>query len=199
MKKYLVEIMVRNSLIYVFISILILYFTRKRGDTFKQFCLKFKSNIKILFFTTLVVVVLNFMCTQCISFMIGNQQKLQVLLLIKYTSSNLTMLYLVFITPIFEELVFRKILFYSINQQMISLNFSNKKSAYFAYFISTLIFALVHSIYPLLNGDYMKMILISLPYIVIGIGCSFVYKKTENIYSAIFLHIMNNLIGFLMI
>ncbi len=199
MKNAMLEVLIRDILIYLFISINILFFTRKRRDTFKNFLLKIDKNSKFFLITLLTVIILNAITTFGIKLYLNHSQQYQILLLIKSTSRNLVMLYLVFILPFFEELIFRKVIFYSIDQKVGMFQFLKGNSAILAYIISVFMFAILHVLHPLVHGEYLKAMIMLVPYCVIGAGCSFAYRKTESIYSAIIIHIINNLIGFMVI
>lgn len=97
----------------------------------------------------------------------------------------LVFLLVVFIAPIFEELIFRKALF-----GFVELKLEYRKST--ALIISTLLFAIIHV--PSLDNMVFIFYYLPLSFII-----SYAYYKTDNIYLPIVLHFLNNLLAFLQV
>ena len=93
-------------------------------------------------------------------------------------SPLLTIILAVIISPIIEELVFRK---------AIKNIFNNK---YLFIIISSLIFGLLH----VSSIRDINELLFSIPYIIMGISFAITYQKTNNIFTSIILHSSYNLV-----
>lgn len=86
------------------------------------------------------------------------------------------------LAPIIEELVFRRSL----------KNISSNIHIYS--YISGIIFAFLHLITSLSNPF---MLLYIIPYSAVGISFGYIYKKTNNIYSSMFIHSIHNALALL--
>jgi membrane protease YdiL (CAAX protease family) len=88
---------------------------------------------------------------------------------------------LVIVTPIVEEVIFRKVLFGFIEP---------RSNHIIAIVVSGLVFAFMH----IQEGDYIQMI----PYTAMGLVLGYVYwKSNRNIYVSIGAHLLNNLVSWL--
>lgn len=193
MREVLINAIIKNCVIYIIVVIAILLITRKREDHLKEFLSTFHRHFFTMLITTVLVVVLNYLASEIVTMYTKNANQVSIMHLIKHTSRNISMVYLVFITPIFEEFVYRYLLFYYLDKYL------TKYSIVIPYSITAIVFALVHLINPIMKFDFTNLWCLMLPYIVISIGTCFVYKKTNSIYSSILVHIINNLLGFLFI
>lgn len=97
----------------------------------------------------------------------------------------LVFLLVVFLAPIFEELIFRKALF-----GFVTLKLEYRKST--ALILSTVLFAIIHV--PSLDNMVFIFYYLPLSFII-----SYAYYKTDNIYVPIALHFLNNLMAFLQV
>ena len=86
----------------------------------------------------------------------------------------------IILAPILEELVFRR-----------SLKYAFKNNYIYAYTVG-LIFGFIH-ITTSLSSPIMLLLII--PYSAMGIAFGFTYKKTNNIYSTITIHMIHNAIS----
>ena len=77
------------------------------------------------------------------------------------------------IMPVFEELIFRGILYQALRLKL---------SIFFSIFISSLIFAVIH-----FNLLYI------FPIMIMGIACAYAFERTKNILIPIGIHVVNNL------
>jgi len=97
--------------------------------------------------------------------------------------------------PIIEETVFRGIIF----KYFKNLNLPLKLNVISAFFISSVLFGLIHVLMAfLITGDVNELILI-LPYVAAGFMFSLFYYLTNNIYVCIIAHFLNNLVSVILI
>ena len=90
--------------------------------------------------------------------------------------------------PLVEELIYRKAIF----------ELFRNRSIIFCYIISTILFVLPHMIST--NVIISKWVLLCVPYVVSAILLSFIYHISgENFYASWFVHLINNLLAFLII
>lgn len=85
--------------------------------------------------------------------------------------------------PFIEELVYRK----SIS------NFTNNKHLYAV--ITGLIFAYVHVSSSITSTKSLIMLVYLIPFSALGISLGYAYKKTNNIFSNMFIHMLHNIIS----
>ena len=94
----------------------------------------------------------------------------------------------VVLAPIFEELLFRGTVFawfYEYNSVL-------------AHILSGFIFGFVHVMNAVLSGNVGELVQV-FSYFFMGVGLSFLYEKTNNIYVPMITHALNNLIAVLMV
>ena len=165
-----------SSLIYL---LFVLFMYRKELiDDFKSF--KFKTIFKyipIYLLGILLMVLSNTLIYKITNTTIsGNEQAIR-----EYI--KLFPIYMCFSTviyaPVVEEIIFRK-------------TFKNviKNSTIFI-LTSGIIFGLVHISY---NGNIYKELLITVPYMLMGIDFAYIYHKSNNIFTTITIHSLHNLV-----
>lgn len=87
--------------------------------------------------------------------------------------------------PITEELIFR-------------VGFKNISSNKHIYaFISGLLFAFLHVISSLSDSSSLIMLIYLIPYGALGVAFGYAYRKTDNIYGTITMHILHNILSIL--
>ncbi len=94
--------------------------------------------------------------------------------------------------PIVEELIYRKAIF----------EFLKKQHIVVSYIISIAFFALPHMVTTFISGNYsiLDNSLMSIPYVFSGfLLCLTYHLCDENIYASWFMHLVNNLIAFILI
>jgi uncharacterized protein len=174
------------SLLGMYLAIAVLSFWRGRKLVFPAPDLAIKNPVLFalltgagLFFTTLILT--NVLQWAGIGSKPGNQEILQNL---SMQWPLLTIVFAVLLAPIFEELLFRKILFARLAQA---------NHIVLAYFISGLLFALMHEPSPI-NGfaDWLSKLLL---YGGMGAAFAWVYRKTGKLWPAILAHAANNVLG----
>jgi uncharacterized protein len=98
-------------------------------------------------------------------------------------------LLVVVIGPILEEIIYRFALFRTLYD----------KNHFLGYFITAFVFGLQHIFSAtIMNGQMGESINI-IGYMIFGFGLSFIYAKTKNLTSSILIHILNNLIGVIIV
>ena len=138
-------------------------------DYFIKSILIFLAGALLMFISTLII---SKFTGQSIS---GNETEIRNFI---KNSPLLTIILAVIISPIIEELVFRK---------AIKNIFNNK---YLFIIISSLIFGLLH----VSSIRDINELLFSIPYIIMGISFAITYQKTNNIFTSIILHSSYNLV-----
>ena len=94
------------------------------------------------------------------------------------------------IGPFVEEMIFRGILY----EQIRNIK-DNKLGMYLSIIIVSLLFALYHFDFKdISNRDY-KQILVYLPLFFEGIGLSYLYERTNNIFTPLIVHIFLNILA----
>lgn len=91
------------------------------------------------------------------------------------------------LAPVIEELLFRGFLF----------NWVYEIHPLLAHLVSALAFGFLHVFNVVLSGDMTGFIQM-IPYVFMGLGLSYFYEKSDNIYVPICIHAMNNFISLLM-
>lgn len=92
------------------------------------------------------------------------------------------------IGPLVEELVFRKTLFSFFNNAKVGL------------VVSSILFGLIHMTTELETGNIVGFLFGMIPYLISGFGFGFIYMRyKKNIWIPTFVHMITNLIAFLMI
>ncbi len=94
----------------------------------------------------------------------------------------------VILAPIYEELLFRGLVFRSLSRYSLIL----------AHTVSAVTFGLLHTYTYILQGDLVQLIH-TIPYALMGLAFSIGYAKTGNIYVSIAIHALNNFVSFLII
>ncbi|MGN0316509.1 MAG: lysostaphin resistance A-like protein [Lachnospira sp.] len=101
-----------------------------------------------------------------------------------YTNLPATFILSVIFAPMVEEIVFKFIIFKS-------LLYKNK---FWAYFVTCVLFGLLHCFNALLKGELNQMLLLVVYAVPVAIEC-YLYQKTENIYYNVFIHMLWNTIS----
>lgn len=94
----------------------------------------------------------------------------------------------VLLAPFLEELIFRVGIFQTMYE----------KSPGIAYVLSSFLFGLVHVIQGLLAGDLSQLIFLP-SYAVLGATFAYMYEKNENFFVPMTVHMLNNLISYLVL
>lgn len=179
-------ISIKNKVMYnvitngFYLLLLILFFKKELKEELKLL----KTNYKDYFIKSILIflagALLMFISTLIISKFTGQSisgNETEIRNFIK-NSPLLTIILAVIISPIIEELVFRK---------AIKNIFNNK---YLFIIISSLIFGLLH----VSSIRDINELLFSIPYIIMGISFAITYQKTNNIFTSIILHSSYNLV-----
>jgi len=87
------------------------------------------------------------------------------------------------------------ILLGSILESLLFIYPFNKINTLPAFFVYTILFALSHLMY----SNNMLDLLFIIPYILMSLGFYYSFYKTNNIFVSIIIHILNNLISFMLI
>lgn len=132
----------------------------------------------ILFYS--LTLLTNYIIYKCVGNIADNESLLRESLL---NSPILMSISLALLGPIMEELIFRY------PYQNIKTNKNLK------FIIYTLVFALFH----ILSATSIQGLLFLIPYIFLSLSITYSYYKTENIYTSMFFHIINNTISVLAI
>lgn len=181
-QKKLLNLEIANLLLYISLTIIfvIIYFKDLKID-FKNFLKNPKEILKIGFNYWIkglfVMMVSSFIFNIIgIGTSVNQEQNLELL-------KNMPLYELIsaiILAPILEELVFRR-----------SLKYALKNNYIYAYTVG-LIFGFIH-ITTSLSSPIMLLLII--PYSAMGIAFGFTYKKTNNIYSTITIHMIHNAIS----
>lgn len=94
----------------------------------------------------------------------------------------------VLIAPIVEELIYRGIVF----------RHYRKYGFVVATFMSGVLFAIAHVVVSIFSGDVIDLLFL-VPYFVSSCFMCFIYEKTKNLFGPIVLHMLNNLISFIIL
>ncbi len=89
--------------------------------------------------------------------------------------------------PIVEEIIFRGVIY---------RHFKKAGRYLLPLFISTLLFALMHSLNAIMDGNWIDLLYLPL-YAFMSLVLTFTYEQTQNLYSSILLHFINNGISIL--
>lgn len=140
-----------------------------------------KNNLKYYIIGLFIMIISSSIITKCGINEASNQtENIKILKQIPITECILA----IFIIPIIEELVFRRSLYKGINNK------------YIFTIITGLIFGSTHVILSITNTIELFYII---PYTSCGIALSYIYKKTDNIYSSIVFHSLHNFISLLLL
>ncbi len=107
--------------------------------------------------------------------------------MIKYGSKIGVFISVVICAPFAEEMIFRK----SIGDLTLD------KSRWLYYVVATVFFALPHMLST--RAAALDFILMTIPYLFSGLFLAFTYERTRNIYVSIGIHMLNNLLAFILI
>ena len=118
----------------------------------------------------------------------SNNQSMIVAIL-KYGGAVPMIIAVVIMAPVIEEFIFRKSVFTLLDFAPI----------WVSYLISTLFFAIPHMLTTPIDGNFGLWLLKLTPYLFAGLSFSFIYHKTNNIYTCITIHMLNNLISVIMV
>ena len=119
----------------------------------------------------------------------GNMSENQALLEVLISENMILMMFAsVILAPIFEELLFRGTCFawlYEIHPLL-------------AHLLSGFLFGFVHVMNAVLSGNIGEIVQV-FSYFFMGVGLSYLYEKTNNIYVPIITHALNNLIAVIIV
>lgn len=175
--------------ILVVISILI--FKNSLKVQFKDFYNRFENNFVYAFFKGPLIVYGCSFVGGIFSYLFKgnitseNQALLEVLISDHFV---LMLVASVVLAPIFEELLFRGTIFAWVYEYHPKV----------AHILSGFIFGFVHVMNAVLGGNIGEMTQI-FSYLFMGIGLSYLYEKTNNIYVPMITHALNNLIAVIMV
>lgn len=157
-------------------------------EYFKKFSINFEESFKYYFIGLLIMLGSNLIITlffpQAIA---GNEETLR-----EYIDNY--PLYMIFSTiiyaPFMEELIFRKSM-----KDIFLVKYNNKITKYLYILSSGLIFGSLHVI-----GQVTSMydLLFLIPYCSLGIAFAMLYYKSDNIFSTISIHFLNNLVSIML-
>ncbi|MEF9962658.1 MAG: type II CAAX endopeptidase family protein [Erysipelotrichaceae bacterium] len=150
-----------------------------------------KAVLKTIGASYLWMLAFNFLINLCILLFTKNQMSMNQIGVeqsLKATPVLIVFATLIF-APIVEEGVFRGAVFRPLR---------SKYSFYTAAIVSSLLFGFIHIYQSLLNGNFNDLWYL-LSYSFVGFFTCRVYEKTENIYSAMLFHLLNNLLAIMVI
>ncbi|WP_133015309.1 CPBP family intramembrane glutamic endopeptidase [Clostridium cuniculi] len=150
----------------------------------KDFALNWKKNLKYIAIGFISIIIANIIVGMFIQQQGSNQETLSYM---QQGSAKLMLIcfYLVtvIIGPINEELIFRRI-FIGEGRKYLSI--------FSVLILSSVIFGLIHI-------HNIKEIIVVIPYICTGLILGFIYYKSDNVITSSLLHILNNLIGIIIL
>ena len=167
-------------LIYLIMAIIfVIIYNKELKKNYKDFKKNYKKDLKITFNAYLKGIFIMFLSNFILLYVFKLSKSVNELQNIEMIKR--TLLYQVIITailaPLLEEIVFR-------------LSFKNMTKNIMKYsFITGIIFGTAHVITSLSDP---KMILLTIPYSAMGVALSYSYKKTNNIFSSIIMHMIHN-------
>lgn len=149
-------------------------------------------NISALCFGYVINILLSYLATGVLFAILGDQitnpNNVEVINLAS-ESPRAVMALAVFIAPIVEEILFRGVIFGSLQQ----------KHRRLAFIVSIALFAFYHVWqYALVSND-LTMLWYMISYVPVGYALAWVYEKTNSIWVSIFLHMMINGISMLLL
>lgn len=157
-------------------------------DYFKKFSVNFEESFKYYFIGLLIMIGSNLIITFCFPQAVaGNEETLH-----EYIDNY--PLYMIFSTvmyaPFIEEMIFRKSM-----KDIFLVKYNNKITKYLYILSSGLIFGSLHVI-----GQVTSMydLLFLIPYCSLGIAFAMLYYKSDNIFSTISIHFLNNLVSIML-
>jgi len=172
-----------NLIVFGLLFILSIYFNIKTIRTdLKSFKVDLKKNIKTIIKYSLITLIAYILGTILVGLLIKTNSINQD----SVSTSNLIQIFfnLLIWAPITEELLFRSQLKKDIGNNISFVVFSS------------ILFAEVHVIG---NGFNLNSLISMIPYLILGIYLSILYKKTDNIIINILMHLLINIIGVIMI
>lgn len=171
--------------------LILLYVIYKCKDLLKNNLSKIqKGFIKKLFIRYAILLISVGVLNVSISFLVKTTSSNQVAIEQALNSNFLLTSFIACIfAPIVEEIIFREIIF---------KKFNAKFNVFIASFISSVLFGFVHIIPSLINGSYLEVLYI-ITYSTLGFILFNASYKDKNIISSIALHMLNNVVGVLLI
>lgn len=165
---------------FILFIIAFLSFREEIKIKLKDFVLNLKSNLRYIIFGFISIIIASGIIGMFIQQQGSNQETL------RYTQQEAEKLMLIcfylvtiIIGPINEELIFRRI-FIGEGRKYLSI--------FSSLILSSVVFGLIHI-------HNIKEIILVIPYICTGLILGFIYYKSDNIITSSLLHILNNLIG----
>ncbi|WP_164986113.1 MULTISPECIES: CPBP family intramembrane glutamic endopeptidase [Enterococcus] len=162
----------------------IIFFRKEIQSKWVDFLFNWKSNLKYIFCGIVLIFVLNIILGIFLKQQGTNQESLDIML--KISSGILSILFYlvtVIVGPINEEVVFRRIL----------IGDGNK------IFSKTLLLIFSSVSFGLIHIHKISELPIAIPYICAGFIFGYIYIRFNNIFSSIAIHVLNNLIGILLL
>lgn len=186
------------KIIYLFICDIIymgiVYFIYRKTinnnlkDYFKKFSVNFEESFKYYFIGLLIMLGSNFIISlffpQAIA---GNEETLH-----EYINNYPVYMFFstVIYAPFIEEIIFRKSM-----KDIFLIKYNNKITKYLYILCSGIIFGSLHVIGQITS---MYDLLFLIPYCSLGIAFAMLYYKSDNIFSTISIHFLNNLISIML-
>lgn len=165
---------------FILFIIAFLSFREEIKIKLNDFTLNLKSNLRYIIFGFISIIIASSIIGMFIQQQGSNQETLSYM---KQGAEKLMLIcfYLVtiIIGPINEELIFRRI-FIGEGRKYLSI--------FSSLILSSVVFGLIHI-------HNIKEIILVIPYICTGLILGFIYYKSDNIITSSLLHILNNLIG----
>lgn len=175
----------------ILVVISLLVFKNSLKTQFKDFCARFKDHFIYAFFKGPLIVYGCSFVGGILSYLFNgnstseNQALLEVLISDHFV---LMLVASVMMAPIFEELLFRGTVFAWIYEY----------NPIVAHILSGFIFGFVHVMNAVLSGNVGEFVQI-FSYLFMGMGLSYLYEKTNNIYVPMITHALNNFIAVIMV
>ncbi|MCL2588469.1 MAG: CPBP family intramembrane metalloprotease [Oscillospiraceae bacterium] len=187
------QLLTQLNLLYMLTGTVVLMLAMRRylQASFVRFLAFGTKNIRVLLTGYSIRFVLAFAVGIILSFLtpeVGAGPNEEVLREIVDYSLLPSLFLTVILAPIVEELLFRAAIFAPLL----------KRNRFLAYFVSTFLFAFIHILHFLSSAPLPMLLTVMLFYIPAGAALAWVYEKSGNIWTAIILHGLMNLIAILL-
>jgi len=180
------DVTISYLFVYVSLTIIILFIDYKQGNnlfnSFKNIKKDTKGKLKNIIIVTILLLILEYGVNYLLIYLLGHASPNDVLT-VSYVKPNIPIMFInaILLGPILESLLF--------------IYPFNKINTLPAFFVYTILFALSHLMY----SNNMLDLLFIIPYILMSLGFYYSFYKTNNIFVSIIIHILNNLISFMLI
>ncbi|HQC83624.1 MAG TPA: CPBP family glutamic-type intramembrane protease [Bacilli bacterium] len=180
------DVTISYLFVYVSLTIIILFIDYKQGNnlfnSFKNIKKDTKGKLKNIIIVTILLLILEYGVNYLLIYLLGHASPNDVLT-VSYVKQNIPIMFInaILLGPILESLLF--------------IYPFNKINTLPAFFVYTILFALSHLMY----SNNMLDLLFIIPYILMSLGFYYSFYKTNNIFVSIIIHILNNLISFMLI